>query len=281
MQVDHQDSININFDTDWKGYCQYSNDRTDERTMILAANDTTKDDRWLSIRLPHITGMNENHKHQGLSSYEWWYCKQFAWMSSDQRLGQQVYLMFEQSGGLYEALSPSDLTGTIWLNGTQIYLGSLISPNELIELPAHLLRNENTAEKNHYNILIIRCSNDSLSLRTCLTFRGSVICATGKLDMNEAVDGKTADTNQKEDNVLNYTVSVDDNDGRIDLVFNSKKKYPAPVKPSPPLARSPGADCDEKLEESTQLLTNDVLVPRLAIVILIVGTRGDVQPFIA
>ena len=281
MQIDNKDLTNVEFDSDWRCYCQHSNDRTDEQSMLLAANDLEKNDRWPSIRLPHITGFTEKHKHHETGLCQWWYAKQFAWMFNDQRLEQRVYLMFELSDDMYNTFSTSQLTGTVWLNNTQIYSGSFMPLSNLIELPSHLLRNENSAEKKRYNILIIRCLNSSLALHTRLTFCGSVICATGKLDMNENIDNKATNTNEKENDVLNYTVSVDDNVGRIDVVFNSKKKYKAPTKPSPPLVHSVIAVNEEKLKESDQEPMTDLLVPRLAIVILIVGTRGDVQPFIA
>ncbi|CAF2518553.1 unnamed protein product, partial [Rotaria sp. Silwood2] len=43
MAVDSKDLTNIDFDHDWKCYCQQSNDKTDEKTIISIANNINID----------------------------------------------------------------------------------------------------------------------------------------------------------------------------------------------------------------------------------------------
>ncbi|CAF4327938.1 unnamed protein product, partial [Adineta steineri] len=87
------------------------------------------------------------------------------------------------------------------------------------------------------------------------------------------------DLDKQKNNVLDYTVSVDDADGRIDVKFNPKLKSKSLSTQLSTLKQPSQSIIDEN--QSTENIDEDLLVPRLAIVILIVGTRGDVQPFIA
>jgi hypothetical protein len=139
----------------------------------------------------------------------------------------------------------------------------LISLNDPIELSAKLLHNE--------NILII-CSKKNLFLHIYLLIYGTVICATGEVTTNEQ---SLKDSDKLEDDILDYTASVDDTDGRISVVFTPKGK--SETIPTVFL-KHPSQSINNKDKVNVD---DDLLVPRLAIVILIIGTRGDVQPFIA
>jgi hypothetical protein len=244
--------------------------------MVLAADNFETDHRWSSVELPHITVMIKRQKHEEINSYQWWYCKQFNGISTDKRSEQQLYLMFETCDGFNKNSASSNITGTIWLNNTQIFSGLLMQLSELIELPANLLHSENPEENKCNNILTICCSNSSLSLHARLILRGKIIYATGQVSVNEEIIDKHKNSEKIENNVLDYTVSIDNDCERIGVVFNSKKKYKAPLKPSSSSTQLFGSDSDENKE-----LKDDLFIPRLAIVILVVGTRGDVQPFIA
>lgn len=273
MMKNSNDLTNINFDSNWKCYYQFSSDKM----MVSAANNFETDHRWSSVELPHIDVMIKRQKHEELNSYQWWYCKEFNGISTDKRSEQQLYLMFETCDGFNNNSVSSNITDTIWLNNTQIFSGSLMALSNPIELPSKLLRSENTENSKHDNIVVICCSNTSLSLHARLILHGKIIYATGQVSIDEEPVSK-----HKEKDVLDYTVSVDDNSGRIDVVFKSKKKYKAPLKPLLPLTQYFGSDNDEKQSDTNkEELKDDLLIPRLAIVILIVGTRGDVQPFIA
>ena len=125
----------------------------------------------------------------------------------------------------------------------------------------------------------------SLSLHARLIIHGTVIWASGQVKIDDKLIHNDDDDDdlsyQKENNILDYSVRVDDGDERIDVVFrNSKQKSKAPLSPSsvePPV--EPISNATRTKENKDDL--EDISIPRLAIVILIVGTRGDVQPFIA
>jgi hypothetical protein len=265
MAVNNKTLTNINFDNDWKCYCQQSDDKTDEKTIVSTADNNNTDPSWSPIELPHIIDVVKH-------SCIWWYRKQFDWTSTNQQSEQQIYLNFESSNSQNKK---SNINATIWFNSIQIFSGSLPTLKYPIELPSELLYSENK----YSNILIIRCVNTNLSLHTCLLIHGKIICATGQVTTDETNLDKYKVSNKIEKDVLNYTVTVDDADGRIDVIFNPKRKSKTI---SSSLRHSSQYINDEnELNEDIDNLDDYLLVPRLAIVILIVGTRGDVQPFIA
>jgi hypothetical protein len=239
-----QDWTSISFDSDWKCYRQQSNDKFDEKAFISNLN---VDKIWSGVELPHVIDVIQ-------PSCRWWYRKQFDWTAITSSSEQQVYLHFEPSNNHDQKCN---INARIWLNGIEIFSGSLSSVKTPIELPLKLLH--------HENIVIICCLNSHLSLHTLLYIHGKVICATGEMTIDE-----------KQHDTLDYTVSVSDDNGRFDLIFNQKTKSRGTL-----AASSRGfqlAENDQDINEQKEI---DLLVPRLAIVILIVGTRGDVQPFIA
>jgi hypothetical protein len=84
---------------------------------------------------------------------------------------------------------------------------------------------------------------------------------------------------ENENNNINCTVDLNNTDGRINIKFKNFKKRISEHLSSPSISISPSKNSsifsfDEKYIENEK-------IPHLAIVILIVGTRGDVQPFIA
>jgi hypothetical protein len=260
MAMNNKDLTNINFDHDWKCYCQQSNDKTDKKTIVSLANNNNTNQNWFPIVLPHIIDVAER-------SCKWWYRKQFDWLPD-----QRVYLNFEPSDS---HAKKSNIKAIIWLNGTQIFSDSLTSLKNPIELSSKLLYIENK----HRNILVIRCTNTNLSLHSCLLIHGKVICATGQVTIDEENLDKYEDSDKIQNHVLQYTVSVDDTDGRIDMIFDTKRKSMTISTPSKDSSQS--IDNENQINKEKENLDDVLLVPRLAIVILIVGTRGDVQPFIA
>ncbi|CAF1234226.1 unnamed protein product [Rotaria sp. Silwood1] len=272
MAVDNKDLTNIDFDHDWKCYCQQSNDKTDGKTIISMVNNINTDQCWSSIELPHIINTVNNDRR----SCKWWYCKKFDWTSTNQTSKQQVYLNFIPSN---HHDNNSTINATIWLNSIQIFSGSLTSLKNPIELSLKLLHNETK----HDNILIICCTNVKLSLHAYLLIYGKVIYAVGQIIMDENNLNKYKDFDKKPNGgILDYKVSVDNGDGRIDVIFNPKRKSKTVPIPSSSLKDSSQSIIqDNQINEIKENMDDDLLVPRLAIVILIVGTRGDVQPFIA
>lgn len=161
MAVNNMSLTNIGFDNEWKYYCQTSNDRTDDETIISAANNSISYHQWSSVKLPHIIDVTN-------SSCKWWYCKQFDWVLSTNQLSeQQINLNFES---LNNHKTNSDINAIIWLNNTQIFSGLLTKFQIPIEL--HHRNKQN-------NILIICCMNTSLSLYPSLfVHERTAICTT-------------------------------------------------------------------------------------------------------
>jgi len=255
--MNDKDLTNIDFDNDWKYYYQQSNDKTDKKTIISTANNSNLDQRWSSIQLPHLIDRFG----------KCWYRKKFDWSPTNQQFEQKVYLNFEPS---INHDKKSNINANIWLNNIQIFSGSLASLKHPIELLSKLLHNE--------NILIIYSKTTNLFLHTCLLIYGKVICATGQVTSEEKNLEKQKDS--EKNNILDYTVTVDDAVERIDVIFNPKRKSKNLSTSSIHLSQSM-YNLNQTNEDKENLDDDDLLVPRLAIVILIVGTRGDVQPFIA
>lgn len=270
------DLANIEFDSNWKCYCQSSNDKSSRNIMISTINNCEINQCWTAVDLPHITATSKRPKSEEMNSYQWWYYKQFNGIPTDEQSKQQLHLMFESCDGSNNSSASSNITGTIWLNSTQIFSGLLMQLNDSIVLPANLLHSAILEENKYNNTLTICCLNSSLSLHAHLILRGKVIIASGQVNVNEELVNNHNNLQKTDGDILHYTVSVDNDDGRIDVTFNSQKKYKAPLKPS-----SSSAQLSELTSVENKQLKEDLFVPRLAIVILIVGTRGDVQPFIA
>jgi hypothetical protein len=266
MSADKQHLTNIDFDQDWQCCCRQTNDDVIHLSSLTMTDDTHQ---WSSITLPHIDSTSTQHDSNITNSYNWWYRKQFDWILSD----QQVFLTFEDENN-----SPtSNINGIVWINGTLIFSGSLLSHGIPLELTEKLLYDEETTEKNnHSNTLVVCCANKSLSLHTRLIIHEKIIYASGHVKL----DYQTIEDN----NDINYTVCVNDADGRIGVTFKNPKrtsKSSVPIELPTITKRSSEPVIDEKQTKENKENSENISVPRLAIVILIVGTRGDVQPFIA
>jgi hypothetical protein len=177
--------------------------------------------------------------------------------------------MFDSFNDEYN-LNKSNIIATIWINGTTIFSNSLLSEQKTIELTDYFIQsNQTTIQNNHQNILVVCCSNTTLSLHVRLIIHGIIICASGKVNIDE-----------KEKNILKYTVRVNDTDGRICVKFKKREEKCQSSLTSPIECRDEILIDDKQTEEKNEDL-EDISVPHLAVLILIVGTRGDVQPFIA
>ncbi|CAF1337269.1 unnamed protein product, partial [Rotaria sordida] len=265
MTTNHKELTNINIDNDWECYCQPLDDEADEKTIVSTANDINTNQYWSSIELPHIINTVKR-------PCKWWYRKRFDWILINQQYEQQFYLNFQSSDSHDKQ---SNINGTIWFNNIQIFSGSLVSLENPIELPSKLLNNEN----NQNNILVICCINTTLSLHTCLFIHGEIPYATGQVIIDEKTLENSKDSDIKSSNILQYTASVDNTDGRIDIIFNLNRKS-KDISTSLKSLSQPIIN-ENQTNEDKNNFDDDRLIPRLAIVILIVGTRGDVQPFIA
>ncbi|CAF1210538.1 unnamed protein product [Adineta steineri] len=268
MEAHKNDLTNIDFNNDWKCYCQLASEEIDQESMIAVVHNIVTDPCWSSINLPHIKKFEEINLHK------WLYYKKFDWISIDNQIQQQIQLVFGPNINLNDSSVSSNITATIWLNNTKIFSGSFMSLTNPIELPSKLLHNE--------NILVICCSNSILSRHARLILHGKIICATGQVNVSEEFSSRSKTQEQNENEIMDYTISLDDTNGRIGVLFKSKRKYKTPLKSissSPQFV--PYEQNERQINENKEELKDDLLIPRLAILILTVGTRGDVQPFIA
>jgi len=270
MSTHTNDLIHVDFDSNWQCYCRQTNKYTDDVIDILSSNILDTNLQWTSVTLPHIVDSATQSNCNITGSYDWWYLKQFDWGISDQQQEHQVSLIFDSFNDEHDSNS-LNVTATVWLNGKQISSDSLLSQQKPIELTHKLLHSYDTTEKNkHKNTLIVRCANTSLSLHARLIIHGAVISASGQVTIDNSHD-------QKPNNIVDYSVCINDDDRRIDVVLgNSEEKTEG--SPTEPFVEP---IIDETQTKENQEKLKDIWVPRLAIVILTVGTRGDVQPFIA
>jgi hypothetical protein len=245
-----ESTVVIHFDRDWK-YIQLKNSSFNEEFISINYNDQ----QWQILDLPHNDAIDESSIHC--------YRKKFEWRSKPD-FQQHVYLNFYSNDNEDYRKIPAI---TVWLNEIRIYSGQLPIP---IELTKHLRIDVD-------NILVI-CSKEgyTLSLNARLVMPRLCIGQVNYDDVNEI-------TSKKRRKLLDYTASFNDSDGLIDVCIDSFHKMKKVI----PHEKS---DHDEDTEwehvvgtEQTEIQTmlKNNSIPRLAIVMLIVGTRGDVQPFIA
>ncbi|CAF4150490.1 unnamed protein product [Adineta steineri] len=278
MAASREDLTNIEFDNDWKCYCQQANEEMNEENMVAAIHHGDINHCSSLIDLPHIININQSRQFKETNSYKWWYYKQFDWTSTN----KQVHLMFESYDNLNNSSISADIAGTIWLNNTKIFSGLFTSLTNSIDLSSKLLYSKNIDEQIQTNILVVCCSNSTLSRHARLILHGKIICATGQVNVSEEFSSRSKTQEQNENEIMDYTISLDDTNGRIGVLFKSKRKYKAPLKSissSPQFV--PYEQNERQINENKEELKDDLLIPRLAILILTVGTRGDVQPFIA
>ncbi|CAF0720541.1 unnamed protein product [Adineta ricciae] len=251
INTDDKDSnVVVHFDRDWK-VRQLINQSPDNDYVPIDYNDN----HWNTIQLPHHDTINES------STY--WYRKRFDWRHKPETNQQHIYLNFTATETEKEPSKHVKISGLIlWLNQIHLYTGSL--PKQQIEITPYLLTNSD-------NVIVI-CST-----------HGYPLSLYARILMPKVSIGQVNYDDYKENNskrarrTLDYTASFNDSDGIIDVFIDSLQK----------------SRTEEEEEDSDWVQVSDGEineakvaldighVPRLAIVILIVGTRGDVQPFIA
>ncbi|UJR27650.1 hypothetical protein I4U23_008931 [Adineta vaga] len=260
----------INFDSDWR-YIRVTNTSYEPDFISLSYDDQD----WTSIQLPHNDDKKLRQKFTS-TCVSYWYRKKFN-LTKKLDPNQQIYLHFE-----YVPLKKNDYDNgsdvkipavTIWLNEKQLFSQTLPEP---VCLTNHLKQDAD-------NLFVIYSKQGyqlRLHARLLLPSRLS-----GQLDLDDLHEDSTKRLRGKR---LDYVASFDDSDGFIALFIHALKKH----------AKKNGIDYDihdeqatdddkehmKKIEHDKILEVKTVIhgpIPRLAIAILIVGTRGDVQPFIA
>jgi hypothetical protein len=245
-----ESTLIINFDRDWK-YIYLKASSLNEEFISIDYNDS----QWTTIDLPHNDIIDD--------SSIYWYRKKFEWRNKPD-IQQHIYLNFyfnedEDYNKIFSI--------TAWLNENKIYLGNLPGP---IELTKYLRIDLD-------NILVI-CSNEGHTLSIHARILMPRVCV-GQINYDDV----TEITPKKRRQILDYTASFNDADGLINIFIDSFQKLKKAI-----LREKTVINEDTEWEHlvttqpsETKTVFETGPVPRLAIVILIVGTRGDVQPFIA
>ena len=260
----------INIDSDWRFTC-LTNSTSFHNELLSNSFD---DHEWTSIQLPHLN----DRKDQKFTSHciSYWYRKRFDLRNKMSDQQQQVYLHFESINTNKKSNNDeSDVkipAVTVWINQVEVFSNTLPEP---ICLTQHL---KHDAE----NILVIQSKQGyRLLFHARLLLPASVSC---QIDLHEfeEVNSKT-----HQGKTLDYTAAFNEDDGLISLFIHTLKRH------AKRNGYDHGSDTDDektdndKPKKTTMDEVADVKtiingdIPRLAIVILIVGTRGDVQPFIA
>ena len=253
--------------------------------------------------------------------HNWWYSKQFQWKDSLENDHQRVSLVFEslQSDDINEENLdyPTADHVIIWLNGIQICSTSFKVGKTFVDLTEQLIFKRTSDQTSVRNTLIIRCKNGPLSFHVSLLVPHAMSSSIEEDDCDLSSTKNIPEVLPvRKNRVLDYLVGFNDTDGRFDIGFNSILKSPKISKsPNSPyiIERKPmdnisvssehhildnlvkmfhpsdssHTDCNtpniivSEDDNQSERDNESFHVPRLTIVMLVVGTRGDVQPFIA
>jgi hypothetical protein len=273
MPTNKNKQLKIKFDHNW--HCR-STDDIDTNVMI---NTSSNDDpNWISLQLPHIIVKKELETNNTSNNNEqnWWYRKQFEWKTHHQNSDQRVYLIFEPLNDHDTGENNNDYPSIdiirVWLNRIQIFSDSFQSSKISIDLTEQLVYKDDSDENNPKNTLIVCCTNASLSLHTYLLLPHDIAHAIEEENIDINMDKNRNTLPLRKNRVLDYLVGVD-------IDFNPKLKSPTSSKHQNPSDIIVNED-DEQIINNKENI-EEFHVPRLAVVMLIVGSRGDVQPFVA
>lgn len=211
--------------------------------IFLSRDDDEKHGEW--IELPD--------RHDQVHTDGYVYHKKFRFQSEIQQPSQFFLLVsLDETEEVYREISGI----SVWLNGTKIFEGDLSLLN--MDVTGYLSTNdENT-------FVIYSHEGHPFSLKVLL-----IVCPMQSVLMNDTQLESTC------------TASLSHCDGLIDLMIDASIRIDDEDDDHfAPLDETWDQVMDDDVEKSKEVeqIRN---VPRLAILILIVGTRGDVQPFIA
>lgn len=251
---DRQATIVEHCDREWK-YLEVTQ-RASHQKFIDPDYD---DEQWSTIDLPHQQGRKKEPM--------CWDRQNFHWKHplSDE---QHVYIHFTPNKESLEERGKKQVKipdVMLWLNG-KLLLGDQFG-KEPLEITKDLKANSDQ------NVLVL-CSKQGYALALYARLLMPRIFM-GQIDYDE-IDERTSTRQHRQ---LDYTASFNDSHGLIDFFLNSYyqvDEQEASVETNPEWAV---VSRDDVVESVKALDISHV--PRLAIVMLIVGTRGDVQPFIA
>ena len=254
IHEDQQSTIVEHFDRDWK-YIDVPNHVFHQKFIDVDYDD----EKWSIVDLPH----HQPRKKGSIC----WYRKVFHWkhLSSGE---QHIYLHFtgnETSDAKSDKKQMEIPDITVWLNEELLFTGLL--KTEPLEITKYLKMNPDT------NVFVI-CSRKGYALASYLRLLMPRIFM-GQIDYDEF----DRETSMRQHRQLDYTASFNDHHGLIDVFlgnYHQVAEHEYALEENPEWA----VLSQDDVEQSAKGLETGH-VPRLAIVMLIVGTRGDVQPFIA
>ena len=267
----------IHLDHDWRYQrVDAANDITSE---VSSAN--TDDQPWISVQLPHVDALNGRSTRATttlVSRQNWWYRRRLQWEDLHPKPHQRIHLLFEPMDDGHRSrlagIDSSQKMFRVWFNELEVLGDSPVSRPSTIELSEQLLSLIQSRDADRQATLTVCCTNTSLTSRAYLLLSDEL----SNVQMSNVSETKT----WKPNHVLDHLVHFDDHEGRLNITDDSTGKSPSR---SSPLSMSHGY-----LDETQNYLDGPAdreatmiegpHVPRLNIVMLIVGTRGDVQPFI-
>jgi hypothetical protein len=261
----------INFDSDWR-YIRLTNSSSYDEEFISS---DYNDEEWTCIQLPHSND-KKLHKFTSTCCVSYWYRKRFE-LHERFDTHQNIYLHFEsilednkQDNNESDMKIPAV---TIWLNERKIFRSTLPEP---INLTKHLVTDSQ-------NVLVIHSKQGfrlRLHARLLVPRRLS-----GQIDLD---DLHTNPAKKGRGKTVDYEATFDDSDGLIALFISAVQKHAK--KTGIDNVHGTNEDSDDEKQQLQKIKNDETVevkaalnspIPRLAILMLIVGTRGDVQPFMA
>ena len=271
--------VNIDFDQDWSSCHHPTTD--DDNLFISSLTDTIQDLRWSWVALPHDASLGEEHTNNGIVE-KWWYRKQFEWISSGSRSLQLIDLTFHFlriNGKDNRDSTARSISTDVWLNAVQIFSGSIRAPQTTIRLPQQLLES-NQAENHKQNYtLLVCCTNASLSFHASLMVPHGTISIANEVQPSVCVENGV-DFTDTCPNSRDYVTSLDGLEGCDDGVNDLKERLSTSIQHNQEYSAFLGINQNIK-KGAKEEKPKPISTPLLTIVMLIVGSRGDVQPFVA
>ena len=247
----------INFNGGWFAcHRTYTPDEYSNSTDLLKANEHFQ---WFPVEFPHTGG--NNRKYQTTNEVQvWWYRKEFECLLSDHSSNDKIYLSLESKNdnNSLEALS---MEMDVWIDDKKIFSHALDTPQTSIELTEMFFQSSKEKKSNNDIHTLLLCSKKtSFNANTFLLIPPDGTCTIKGRIFNSNV---TNNINENSHEISNYVTSV--NDAEESHQNDLKRKN------------------EQSTNEDKQYAKkiNNQIIPKLNVVMLIVGTRGDVQPFIA
>ncbi|CAF1531939.1 unnamed protein product [Adineta ricciae] len=260
MSKTHHKQSKLKFDDGWF-HCSISSSADDIDMKNISDNY-----RWIAIQLPHIE--------EESAEQSWLYRKQFSWKSD-----HQVEISFETLNSNF-----SNQFLTVWLNENEIFSDQIQSSPILIDISNRII-DENT--------LIILSKNTSFALHVYLLVPKHN--SKKKKTLPELPVGKNR--------VLDYLIRFNDTDGLFEInstsnllnVSSNQKINNDADSTKTNVSTSSNTSSilnhlvysnEFERESPPEIVIHDddneeLQVPRLTILMMVVGTRGDVQPYVA